>query len=49
MVGVAGLGHMAVQNLKALAPARILAVDEAYAARLREGSLNGRAVVCPSG
>lgn len=48
VVGVGGLGHMAVQILKALTPARILAVDEACA-RLREGSLNGRAVVCPNG
>ena len=48
VVGIGGLGHMAVQILKALAPARILAVDEAYA-RLREESLNGRAVVCPHG
>jgi alcohol dehydrogenase, propanol-preferring len=48
VVGVGGLGHMAVQILKALTPARILAIDEAYA-RLREGSLNGRAVVCPNG
>ena len=48
VVGVGGLGHMAVQILKALTPARILAVDEAYA-RLREESLNGLAVVCPHG
>ena len=48
VVGVGGLGHMAVQILKALTPARILAVDEAYA-RLREESLNGRAVVCQHG
>ena len=41
VIGVGGLGHMAVQILKALAPAKILAVDEANA-RLREGSLNGR-------
>jgi hypothetical protein len=40
-VVVGGLGHIAVQILKALTPARILAVDEAYA-RLREESLNGR-------
>lgn len=44
VVGFGGLGHVAVQILKALTPARVLAVDEAYA-RLREGSLNGRAVV----
>jgi D-arabinose 1-dehydrogenase-like Zn-dependent alcohol dehydrogenase len=30
-VVVGGLGHIAVQILKALTPARILAVDEAYA------------------
>jgi D-arabinose 1-dehydrogenase-like Zn-dependent alcohol dehydrogenase len=29
VVGVGSLGHMAVQILKALTPARILAVDEA--------------------
>jgi Pentapeptide repeats (8 copies) len=48
VVGVGGLGHMAVQILKALAPARILAVDEAHV-RLPEGSLNGRVVVCQHG
>ena len=47
-VVVGGLGHIAVQILNALTPARILAVDEAYA-RLREESLNGLAVVCPHG
>ena len=31
MVGFGGLGHVAVQILKALTPARVLAVDEAYA------------------
>ena len=35
VVGVGGLGHMAVQILKALTPARILAVDEAIRAPAR--------------
>ena len=73
---VGGLGHIAVQILKALTLARILAVDvpaeklrlardvgadetielmevlelvDVAYARLREESLNGRAVVCPHG
>jgi len=54
VVGVGGLGHMAIQLLRVLAPVRIVAADvptdgavDVYA-RLKAGQISDRAVLIPA-
>lgn len=48
VIGIGGLGHMAVQLLKALSPARVVAVDR-DASKLRLAERVGADAVVPSG